>query len=398
MSATSGTAAGIESTATEFSFGIEAAWGTAPSEAFQAIRYTSETLSGTKTRQRPAEITASREASAAVTTQEAAAGTVNYALSYGTFDDWIALTLQSDWGAATTIQEAAGDFALTKGASDLTLTAGAAKFDAVTELTWIKLAGFTDPDNNGYWFVTAKATDGSTLTLSGPNFAAASAETPTGTTASLMCSSIRNGTTMRTMFLQQKFASDMWLQYPGAYPTRWTLNGGIGNFFSGGFDLSSQVERKGTADAGSTTVVAANTNRVFDPVNGWVGAYWNEAALGTAVRQMSLTIENTGAAAEFAMGGAEAAGMLGGQLTASGTMQLYFKDFSLYDDFTAETQGRLAFIMKDADGNAYAVTFLSATLQAKITAGGRGQAVTADYTIEGNPSGSGTIVVDRLAA
>src|SRR5450755_1746237 len=79
MPATAGYQAGLETNATQISYGVETTWGTAPAVQFQAIRYTSETLAYAKTRQRPAEITGTREAAQGVTTQQQASGTINYA-------------------------------------------------------------------------------------------------------------------------------------------------------------------------------------------------------------------------------------------------------------------------------------------------------------------------------
>ena len=67
MAATSGYQAGIETNVVDLSYLAESTWGSLDSGQFQAIRFTSETLKRTKTRQRPGEVPVNREAPAALT-------------------------------------------------------------------------------------------------------------------------------------------------------------------------------------------------------------------------------------------------------------------------------------------------------------------------------------------
>jgi hypothetical protein len=396
VAATTGLAAGVETSATQLSYIVETAWGVAPASAFTAIRYTSESLGAAKTRQRPAEISGTREAAQGVTTQQQATGTINYALSYGTFDDFLGVCLQSEWGALTTITGSAADITLTNTAGVITITSGtSSKFDAVVALSWIRLKGFTNTANNGFWFVTVK-TSGTSLTVKGPNTGVT--ETPALAAAIIKTSSIKNSTTFRTLYIQEELASNMFLVYAGSYVSRMTVQGGAGAFLAGAIDIVAKSEAKGTTNASTGAVSAAPTGRVFDPIAGWEGVYWNEAAFGSAIDNFSLTMTNTGASTEFAMGSAAAAGILGGIFEVAATVRTYFKDFTQYDLFQGETTGRFALICKDPSGNAYAFTFLQAVLSVKLSVGGPGQPVWADVAVEAGPSGSGTFVIDRLAA
>jgi hypothetical protein len=64
----------------------------------------------------------------------------------------------------------------------------------------------------------------------------------------------------------------------------------------------------------------------------------------------------------------------------------------------AEQTGTLSFILKGSTGNSYAFTFVNAFMMVKMNAGGPGQAVYADITVEGNPGpNGGTFIIDRLA-
>ena len=399
MPATANYQAGVETNATQISYAIETTWGVAPAVPFQAIRYTSESLAETKTRQRPSEIVNAREATQGVTTQQQAAGTINYALSAQTFDDFMSVITQSDWGATIALAGIAGDIVLTNTSGVITLSSTlTTKFTALVQGSWIRLLGFTNAQNNDWWYIAVK-TSNQLMTLTGRNSATAVTETPAGTAAQIRSCTLRNGTTFKSVFLQQQFSSSLFLTYAGAYVSKMSVQGGIGNFMTGAIDLVAKQEVNGVTNSSTGAVVAAPTTRVMDPVNSWVAGLWNEQVFSSSVDQFVLTMENTSAAPEFAMGSVAAVGMLGGTFMASGSFRAYFKDFSQYALFAAETSGRLSFILKDSvTGYSYAFTFLNAILLGKINAGGPGQPVYAEFDVEGGPGpNSGTLVIDRLA-
>ncbi len=400
MVATTGTRAALETNGTQISYGIEAAWGTAAGQ-FQAIRYVSSTLAGARTTQRPSEITSTREAAQEVTTQITAGGTINYAFSATTFDDFVfANVLQNEWGSTISVDGSSGDITLTASSGMVTLSSTtASKFVGIIAKQWIRLLGFTNTANNGYWFVENRGSSPDTiLSLFGPNVATAVTETPSGSAAKVRACTIKNAAVCRTFFLEHKLDTALFLQYPGAYAARATLTGGLGAFTTGTVDLVAKTEQKATSTSSSGAVLAAPTGKVIDPVGGFIAAYWNGAVLGTCVENFAITMENTGAASEFCMGDTAAHGILSGTFTASGTMRCYFNDFTLFDNVLTETTGELAFLLKDSTGYAYAFTFLDARLNGRIAIGGPGQAVSADYTISGGPTSAGTFVIDRMAA
>lgn len=401
MTATTGYQAGVETNQVELSYGVEAAWGTAPATTFQAIRFTSESLKRSVTRQRPGEVPTNREAPAAITTQVAAGGSVGFAFSYSTFDDWLSGLVGADWGATIAIAGVSGDITVTNVSStSATLSSTTAlKFTDLTVGMWIRTLGFTNTANNDFWLVTAKASAVS-LTILKATTGAPVTETPSGAAAKVRAKTIVNSTTFKSFYLQKKFSSSLWLQYPGSYISRGTLQGSVGSFLSGAFDILAKDESKATSDISTGGVVAAPTGRVNDPVTGWRGAFFTGVPAGVTLMDFSLSLENTSANGEYGLGSASAAGMLPGFLTAAGSFTAYFSSFTLYDRFTAETAAKTSFITADSDGNAYVVTLLNANIvDASITAGGPNSAVMAKYTLEGNPaSGGGTVQIDKLPA
>lgn len=398
MTGTTGFQAGVESNDSLMSYGIEAVWGTAPASQFQAIRYTSESLSGSKNRSRPGEINPTGEASAAVTQSESAAGAINYALSYGTYDDFMSIVLGADWQAPQVIVGVAADIALTNtsatSATLISTTAG--KFTNIAAGQWIRLLGFTNAANNGFYRVATKV---SALSLVLTSLVSTVTETPTGVLANVRASTLANGTQFKSVSLQQKLATGtMYLRYPGTFFTTWTLSSSVGQFVSGAFTALAQSESSSTTDQSTGAVLAAPSGKVHDSISGIGGVLYNDVAISAVVDTFSLNVTRTGAAAQYGIGSAASQGVTRGTLEVSGSLKVYFRDFTQYALFKSEAAGRISFITKDAAGNAYVITLQSATLMnPNVTVSGPGAAVMGTFTIEGNPQAAGgTIQIDRL--
>lgn len=89
---TVGFSAGAVAAASYLAIGPEAVWGT-PATDLTRLRFTGDTLTGAKTRDRPNEIDGNRSVSMAVTTAQNAGGTINFAKSFATYDEIIAAVL-----------------------------------------------------------------------------------------------------------------------------------------------------------------------------------------------------------------------------------------------------------------------------------------------------------------
>lgn len=398
MAATTGYQAAVESNDTLLSYGIEATWGTAPSSAFQAIRYTGETLQGSKNRSRPAEINVSGEASSAVTQSETANGAINFALSYGTYDDFFSVVMANDWGTTVTLAGVAGDIALTNVSATVAnlVSTTTNKFQNIVQGQWIRLLGFTNAVNNAICYVATK-TDNTHLVLTTP-FGTTITETPGTTLAQVRGRILTNGTQFKSLSVQQKLASNIFLRYPGLFVTGMQLGAQVGQFVSGSFTCIAQSESSNTTDQSTGAVVAAPTGRVHDAVAGIGGILRNEVAIAATIDTFSISLTRDGSVAQYGLASSAAQGMTRGTTTVTGTLKLYFKTLTEYALFKAETQSRVELITKDAAGNAYVITLQSAALMNPgISSPGPNQPVTATFTLEGNPQAAGgTIQIDAL--
>jgi Phage tail tube protein len=291
---TTGYSAGVETNSVILSYIKETAYGTAPASAAKQLRFTSESLASTKSRQRATEVDATRQAADQVTTQFSAGGTINGALSIGTYDDLFASLFCAAWA--------------------------------------------TDVLNNGAAF--------------------------------------------ESLYLQKQLASNLWLRYPGAFVTSASIGAAQGGFVTVSFNILAQNEVNQTTDAGTGAQTAAPTGKIVNTVSMTSAISLGGAGL-TKVESFSLDISNEGAAQQFAMGSTAAAGMLPGVFTVNGRLRVFFSDFTLYTRYTAETEGAFTFTFTDANTSYVFLLHNCVVMNPSIVAGGPGQSVMADFTIEG---------------
>lgn len=385
--ATTGYQAGLDANDVELSYAPEATWGDKPTVAFQGIRFTGESFSGSKTRDRPKEVNFSGQASAAITTKETATAGLNFALSFGTYDDMLAGLFNGAW--STALEISGTDISAT---ADGLASVTAGKFDTVSVGQWIKVAGFTAAADNGLFRVTAKT--GTSVTVQGGMTVEAA-----GDDVSVHGSTLKNGTVFTSFFFQKKLTPTQYLTYPGTYLTGGNINAGVGQFMQGDFSGVAKAEEKAAASSSTGAVIVAPAGRVLDTVTGVKSLLMDGAPVGAVVDTINIQIQKDGADAQYGVGSAQARGVTKGTLTVSGSLKTYFKDFTLYDRFKSETASALSYITQDDIGNAYVVTLPAATIMnPKIVAGGPGQPVMAEFTLEGNPHPTlgWTVQIDRF--
>lgn len=412
MAPTTGYAAAIDSNDLLMSYIGEIVWGTTPDNpAFQNIRLDSEGFSGSKSRTRPNEIDPAGQASAAITTKEEATGSLNFSVSAGLASNvLIAASVGGVW--TTPVSYTGSDVAITVAdgaAKTATLTATAGAFTTTNMLIpgqFIKLFAGSATTQSGIARIKA-VTNATTLELDCCSW------TPVITNAAGMgaCtikgSCLRNGTTFNSFTFQKKLATALFLRYPGSFPTGGSLDVGVGDYLKGTMSFLCKSENSDTVELTGSSYLAAPTRTVIDSIKG-IGVVWRGVNAGTTpgvpapidaiVQKMGVKWNKEGAAAQYGIGSAAAAGLRPGKLMVSGSMSSYFKDFSLYTQFKDEKGGPISYYAIDgspaaSDTKGYVITFCNATIMnPKVVAGGPGQDVVADFEIEGNPDISSTSV------
>lgn len=381
---TTGYQAAIDTNDITMAYAKETTWGTKPTAQFQDIRLDSEGFSSTKSRTRPAEINPAGQASAAITTKVESTGSLNFSVSAGTHNELLASSIG---GTFTTAMGFANMITIAATASGFTdsgngFTAGNGFY--VGQM--IKVSGFTGASEaliNGVYRIDTLA-NGTITTTPVPG-----ATKIAGDTVTMKGSMCRNGRVFDSFFFQKTLASDKFLQYAGAWPTGGSLDVGVGDYLKGTLSFLNKSEAKATVDGSTGAHLAAPTGNVIDAIAGIGSIYRNGVAVNAIIQKIGIKWNKEGARAQYGIGSSAAQGMGIGSLLVSGTLSSYFKDFSLYDEFIAETGGPIWFKALDNNGKGLVITFCNATIMnPKIIAGGPGQDVMAEFEIEGNPGDS----------
>ncbi|GBQ14737.1 phage tail tube protein [Swaminathania salitolerans] len=205
-----------------------------------------------------------------------------------------------------------------------------------------------------------------------------------------------NGDLVKTWSLVQKIG-DGHLLRPGAFCTRAQIGFPQGGFANVSFDFTCSRQEKSVSDpAGS--YLAAPDGPVFDTIGNLGELRLGGEVPEGALRELTLTLARDGAESDYGLGSAASVGIRPGQFMATGQVQLFFRDWSLYDRFEIGWSGRIEIDLRDRNGRGYRFIFLNASLQnPEINAGARNTSIVATFAIEGNPQpGGGTFRIERL--
>lgn len=368
---------GVESSEVELAYAIETGdWGVAPAVAFKRLRYISETLRGQKQRSRPGEVRSDFQVAKAITQQESASGDVTFPLIAGNGNDLMAAVLLSEFSAAVAHANIITTAAVADGFEDLTVDLTGIGV-AVGQM--IKVEGFSTSAINDYYRVTGVTDDKITTAPAPPQTEAA------GQKVTIKGQMVRNGTTFCSAHLEKKLASNRFLVYPGSGPISLRTTTRLNQFQQAVVSFSSKEELTATATASTGAYAAAPTGDIFDPIQGFKALRWNDVPIAGGILGVELNASRS-AGAQYAMGSSAAVGMRRGELTVSGSFEMYFSDFTFYERFKSEETGRFSYVIVDSQGNGYGVTLINATvMNPQANVGGPSQDVTATFELEGNP-------------
>jgi hypothetical protein len=388
-------AAAIDTNDLLMSYHVEDAWGVMPAPTTSKyIRLDAEGFTSNKSRTRPNEISATGQASAAITTKEESPGSLNFSVSAGTHNDLVAASIGSSFAAAHVPIVGVTLAAVSDGFTDSGNGLAAALVGQ-----FLRASGFPTVTNNIYYKILSVAA-GKITTSPAP----AAAETGDSDSTLTFSSMVRNGTDFTSFHFQKQLAAALFLEYAGAWPTGGTLDVGIGDYLKGTLAFLNKSEVSATSSV-MGTIAAAPTGTVIDSVNGISNVRRNNTAVVAFIQKIGMKWNKEGARAQYAMGSAAAVGMGKGKFTAGGSLSSYFKDFALFAEFKNETGGPISFQALDNAGKGYIVSWCNATIMnPKIVAGQASADFVAEFEIEGNPDvsspsiyGGKTIQIDYFA-
>lgn len=376
----------------DLSIGIarETTWGTAPATTYEGMRVQSFSMQERANRTRPGEIRSDMQVSPSVLQDIAASGGIQFAVSYANQDTVWPTLFTGDWSTAVNVS--ATDIAADDAGSQFTSTGTDFTAQNISVGQWIKVGGFTEAGNNGFFRVTSVAA-GALGVSPAPGAAEAA-----GDTVTMVGSMLANGTTVNTLAIQERFSDSLGFMYAGCIATGGQINAARGQFFSGTVDFTAKSEEKAASVVG--TMGAAPSNRVMNTVG-----HMQALALGTLttakVNSLTTTITREGAGADYALGSANAVGVRPGSFSASGQVEIYFADYSAYDEYKAETELATHYRVTDSAGNTY-IVFLPKVVLGSVQRqrGGPNQPVMATFDFMAEPDAAlgFTMAINRFPA
>jgi hypothetical protein len=333
----------------------EVTWGLTPANPeLIPVRYTGESLDDGITTEKSKEIRSDRMVSDLVITDASITGDINVEFSYASFDDWLESAMMSAWAGAHAIVGVAGDISTTAGGVSST-TAG--KFTGIVVGQWLKLSGFTDPDNNIFTRVTAVG-PGDALTLSP---APGSVETPALAAAHIDTDGyVRNGVTEQSYTITEIFNDATVVTRRNFYGMRvkgFSFDMKTAALLTGKFSfIGKSAEYTVAAFAGETTGDGSTTD-IMNCVTNMQSIFQNGAPLTTEGSVMSLTLElDNQHRPQKGLGVLGNVGVVASQLSVKATASQYFETKDQADIFKNAEAFSFSFVLVDNDGNAYIFT------------------------------------------
>lgn len=343
----------------------ETTWGTTPATpSLDPYRMTGEGVDNNISTTTSKEIRADRMVADLIVVDSSPGGTVNFEMSYGSFDaELVAALMSTGWSTPLALIGIAGDITATTGTTtpitgtNVLSSTLVSKFTAVVAGQWIKLSGFTNPGDNGFFRVVTK-TDNSHLIVS-PAFGAT--ETPAGVLAHVDGSYIRNGITEQSFTIIKVFNDATVVTrdtFTGMRVKQMTLALKTGSIATGQFTFAGKSAKWDNTPIAGEVQNAPGTNQVMNCVQNVLNILVNGAVLGSvvgSVMSLDFTLDNQHRE-QKGLGVLGNVGVVAGQLKITMKASQYFQDNVQALAFEAATAFSFSFQLTDGAGNTYIIT------------------------------------------
>lgn len=359
--------------------------------AMKALRSTGWSLAPRTEQVRSAEIRSDRQRPGAVRVAVGSGGDINTEYSYGAHDDLIEGALMSAWpGSEVTVTASTIDAAI----GDNSINDSANGFGSFKAGQWVRVSGFATSGNNGYFLV--QSATAAKLVLQGATLATEAA----GSSVTVEGTAIQNGTTVVSHTFEEKFDDiTKYISYPGSLINTWAAAFRARAMMTSTFGVMGKKPVSAGATAGNGSTTAAPTNEVMSTGTAFKKILEGGAAQSGIVYGLNFTFAN-GVFESDVLG--QLSPELGiGTIDPTGTLEVYVPDFTLFDKALDFTASGLAWLIEDADGNAYGFSFPALKYgDANITSQGSDGAVTLSlpWTAEIDTDSDKTFTVTRIPA
>lgn len=384
-------------------YAVESTFGVTPTTGNHSnLRMTGESLDFAIQTQTSQELRSDRQTTDVVQVGASASGGINFEMSYKEYDVLLEAVLQGTWAHfGTDGLGVAASVGIDSTAGTLTWGVAPTGTSALTGLEvgqWFKLIAPSDAADGAYLKVASRTSTVITV--------AASTPIPgTGTRAGvantqIKTSRVKNGTVQRSFSIEKELADvTQFFLYRGMTTSKMSMSFQSGSIVGGSFEFMGKDAQRLTSTGLAGTASASETYDVANAVAG-VGKIMEAGAdlAGTFIKSLTLDVDN-GLRAQDAIGTLGAVGIGSGTLSASGNIEVYFADGTMYDKFRNNTATSLSWFVRDGAGNGYVVTLPKIKFSGgKINAGGLNQDVMLSMQWQGlmDAVSGKTILVDRL--
>lgn len=345
----------------EATFGVIPTLGT-PKD----LRVTGETFDYAVTKEQSSEINSSRAVSSVVATGATASGALNAEMQYAEYDPLIAATLQGSWAAFGTNGVGAtftADFTATTITASVAPT-GANAFTTLKKGQWFKLQ--SGGLNSGKYFRVSKTTapTATVITLD----ANTPAVVETGVAGNTISTSrLTNGVTQKSYTIERKALDiGVYMAYRGMTPSKFSLSiqsGAISTFSIDFMGKDMVINSSATNLPGGGTTTASQAYDIHSGVSGATCQFWYGGAplANTYVKSITLDYDNA-LRSQDAVCTLGSVGVAAGQIVCTLTLQIYFADATIYQDFLANAYPEVVVSSISPVGNGYVFTLPRANI------------------------------------
>lgn len=320
--------------------------GITPNAAAQALNVTSETLTANIDYTTSNAIRATRGVVDRIATGEGAEGTVETELSFAQLKPLLEMALMNTFGAVTNVT--AATIAAAAGDNSITASTGT-PFNGVVPGQYVLVSGFANAANNGYKRV-ATATN-TKLTFSTGAMVTESA----GPSVKVKGQILRDGATKQPATYQVQLATALFKRMVGAKVNTMEFSFSLGEIATASVDLIGLQTTEETTLAGNGTVTPAAVEKMFNALTSFTDVLFNGAAATFELSEFNLALNNN-LSQDRKLGSRRAADVPLRSFEVSGSFTAYFNNFAINAIQRNDQVRDLTFVMKDADGNGYAVT------------------------------------------
>jgi len=347
-----------------------------PTPTLQDIRFTSESLGQDTETTTSQEIRSDRQVPDVVRTNVGASGDTAHELSYGTFDGLLESAFLADSAFSSEVEMYNGSVA-TFDAGAQTVAAPGIDSSAVLG-SWVLIEGATNPSNNGRFKITGIASGVLTLARGETSIV----DESTGATVTVtMLSEITNGTTLNTYFIEKEYTdlTNTFEQLLGMAIQQWSLNIAAGSIITHNFGWIGSKAKSATSTGGDGSNTAATTTGVMNAVDNIVKIFEGSGtAADLSAQNIALQLSNNlrslnkiGTLGAFELGT--------GSIDLTGTVQAYFEDRELIEEYLEFNDSHIATSIIDSANNRYILDVPRIRYtSARRVAGGINQDVIAD--------------------